>query len=367
MKPTNLSPVAPLQVRGREKIGQDLRPYIMAEVGTNHNRDLATARTLLRELAQGGCDCAKFQIYEANEIVSAGVRASAYGLDSLYGDISAREMFSQFLQTPKAWFPELRDYCHELGMDFSATIHGPNGLAWAERIGLDVVKIASMDHNNIPFLSSLCNRLPAPILISFGMAQLDDVDASIRLLRTHAPGAGVFHCCAVYPPTPEELRLGNIPFLRARHEVPVGFSDHAMGLEAALEARKAGAWFFEKHLTLDRRQKGPDHPFAMQPDEFAEYIRTLRASQPGSPAAPAAFVPPSEREMKNRAAYLKSVVTTRDLPAGHRLSADDVYLARPASGIPPKELDKTLGCVLKHPLPAETILQWSDLQKPGTS
>lgn len=350
-----------LSVRGRPKIGATLRPYIMAEIGTNHNRDLATARTMLREIAAAGCDCAKFQIYEPDEIVSAGVRASAYGLDKLYGDISAREMFARHLQTPKEWFPELRDLCHELGMDFSATIHGPQGLRWAEQVGLDVVKIASMDHNNLPFLRSLVNRLPAPILVSFGMAQLSDIDATVQALAPHGPGSGFFHCCAVYPPRPEELRLGNLPFLARRHGAIFGFSDHAMGVEAALAARAAGAVLFEKHITLDRAQSGPDHPFAMQPEEFAEYIATLRATPLGRPEAPAEFVPPSARELRNRGEYLKSIIIRRDLPAGHRLTGDDVYLARPASGIPPGELENVLGRRLTRPVAAEEILQWDRL------
>lgn len=353
--------IPPLDVRGMPKIGADLPPYIMAEVGTNHNRDLATARTLVREIAAAGCDCVKFQIYEPNEIVSAGVRAAAYGLDSTYGDISAREMFERHLKTPKEWFPELRDLCHELGMDFSATIHGAHGLAWAEQTGLDVVKIASMDHNNVPFLGSLVNRLSAPILVSFGMAQLPDIDATATLLAKHRAGAGFFHCCAVYPPSPDEVRLTNIPYLHNRLSAHLGFSDHTMGNDAAVEARAAGARFFEKHITLDRGQIGPDHPFAMQPDEFADYISALKRIRCGAPAAPDAFVPPSARELRNRGEYLKSVIARRDLPAGHCIGPDDVYLARPASGIPPRDLAQLLGSRVKQTVAAEAILQWSDV------
>lgn len=361
MSTLSLNESTALSVRGQPKIGAALRPYIMAEVGTNHNRDLATARTMLREIAAAGCDCAKFQIYEPDEIVSAGVRASAYGLDKLYGDISAREMFGRHLQTPKDWFPELRDLCHELGMDFSATIHGAHGLRWAEQVGLDVVKIASMDHNNLPFLRSLVNRLPAPILVSFGMGQLADIDATVKALAAHRPGSGFFHCCAVYPPKPEELRLGNLPFLAKRHGAIFGFSDHAIGVEAAVAARAAGAVLFEKHITLDRRQSGPDHTFAMQPEEFAEYIATLRATPRGRPKVPVEFVPPTARELRNRGEYLKSIIIRRDLPAGHRLTSDDVYLARPASGIPPGELENVLGRVLTRAAAAEEILQWDRL------
>jgi sialic acid synthase SpsE len=194
------SKIRELLVRGRPAIGPGHDAYIIAEIGTNHNRSLETAKAMLRAVAEAGCDCAKFQVYEPDEIVSGRVRASDYGLDSLYGDISAQQMFEQYLKTPKEWFPELRDLCHTLGMDFAATIHGLHGLNWAREVGLDIVKIASMDHTNLPFLRSLVNMLHVPILVSLGMAGLKDVDAVVTTLTKHEIGVGLFHCCAVYPP-----------------------------------------------------------------------------------------------------------------------------------------------------------------------
>src|SRR5260221_10307640 len=116
-----------LNVRGRPAIGAGLPAYVIAEIGTNHNGSLDTVKRMLHALARSGCDCAKFQVYEPDEIVGGRVRASEYGFDTIYGDISAQEMFERHLKTPKSWFPELRDLCHALGMDFAATIHGPDG------------------------------------------------------------------------------------------------------------------------------------------------------------------------------------------------------------------------------------------------
>ena len=214
------------------------------------------------------------------------MRAAEYGLDRVYGDISARTMFEEHLKTPKQWFPELRDLCRELGLDFAATIHGPHGLTWALRIGLDVVKIASMDHTNLPFLRSLVNVVQAPILISFGMAREADVAAAVQALEGHRPGVGLFHCSAVYPPKPEEIRLANIGYLRGRFQVPVGFSDHTVDTEAALAARAGGAMFFEKHVTLDHTHPGPDHPFAMEMEPLKEYMSKLKAAPLGQPGHP---------------------------------------------------------------------------------
>lgn len=349
-------------VRGRQAIGPELESYVIAEIGTNHNRSFETAREMLDALAGTGCDCAKFQVYEPDEIVSARVRASDYGFDGLYGDISAQEMFERHLKTPKTWFPALRDLCHSLGMDFSATIHGASGLAWARETGLDIVKVASMDNTNLPFLRSLVNAVDAPILVSLGMASLSDADAVFAATREHERGLGLFHCCSIYPPGPGELRLPNIPFLVQRYPVPVGFSDHTVETEDALGARRLGAMMFEKHVTLDRTQPGPDHSFAMEMGPFKAYVDALKR-QPVEEAPAGEFLDVSERERLNRLVALKSIISRRSLEAGHVLSDDDVYLARPGSGIEPGALPQVMGRRLARPVAAETPLQWEDVER----
>jgi sialic acid synthase SpsE len=353
-----------LHVRRRAAIGPGLPAYVIAEIGTNHNQSLATATAMLEALAKTGCDCAKFQIYEPDEIVSGRVRAADYGFETIYGDISAQEMFERHLKTPKAWFPALRDLCRSLGMDFAATIHGAQGLRWARAIGLDLVKVASMDHTNLPFLRSLVDAVDAPILVSLGMASLSDADAAFDAVQAHRGGAGLFHCCSIYPPEPGELRLENIPFLRRRYPLPIGFSDHMTGTDEALAARALGAMMSEKHVTLDRTQPGPDHPFAMDMAAFAEYVAALKQRQPDERTAPTGtFADPSPREIANRPLALKSIISRRALAAGQVLTEADVYLARPGSGIPPAALPAVLGRPLIRSIPAETPLQWHDLDR----
>ena len=350
-----------LEIRGRTAIGPAREAYVVAEIGTNHNRSLTTATALIHALAGTGCDCVKFQIYEPDEIVSAGIRAADYGLDAQYGDISAQEMFERHLKTPKEWFPRLRDLCHELGMDCAATIHGANGLSWALESKPDLIKIASMDHNNLPLLGSLVNVVGVPLLVSVGMAGLRDIDAAVEATRRHAPGVGLFHCCALYPAEPAELRLSNIPLLLERYSVPVGFSDHALGAAPALQARAAGAMMFEKHVTLDRTQPGPDHGFAMEMQPFTAYVAALKETRRTDVAATAPFLDPVERELEDRTQYVKSIITRRPLGAGHVLTLDDVYLARPGSGIAPDRLPRVVGRIVVRPISAETPLQWDDL------
>jgi sialic acid synthase SpsE len=349
-----------INLRGKPRIGNDCSPYLIAEIGTNHNQDIHIARTLVRAVADAGFDCAKFQSYEANEIVSANVRASDYGLEQYYGDISAAEMFDKFLKTPKEWFPELRDLCRQYGIDCATTIHGPHGLAWAREMDFDLIKIASMDHNNLPFLRSLVNAIDAPILISFGMAALADIDDAVATLSSHRPGVGILHCVSIYPPRSEELRLANIPFLRQRFPVPVGFSDHSDDAITSLAALSLGSRLFEKHVTLDKTSHGPDHPFALEPDQMKAYVNGLRILADGLDLGE--FEEPTSNESAIRASYLKSIVATRDLPIGHKLQAGDLTMVRPGNGIPPKDMDAVIGRVLRSPLQQGALLAWVDLE-----
>jgi N,N'-diacetyllegionaminate synthase len=349
-----------LHARGRPVIGEGLPPYVIAEIGTNHNQDFDLAKQMVQQIAQAGADCAKFQIYEPDEIVNAQVKASEYGLEALYGDVSTQEMFRNHLQTPKEWFPRLVEECHQHNLDCAVTIHGENGLAWVMDQEVDLIKIASMDHTNTPFLQSLVNVVNVPILISFGMAELDDIEKAAQVLAQHTLGFAMFHCVAIYPPEPEELRLHNIVYLQKQFDAHVGFSDHAEDTVTATAALALGAQFFEKHVTTDKTQAGPDHPFALEMDELATYVEQLKHLQPALGGTE--FIPPCQREIKNRHAYVKSVTTKRDLSTGHCIDASDVYLVRPGTGIVPGDLSRVIGKTLIRDVSAETPLQWEDVE-----
>jgi len=348
-----------INLNGKPAIGDKSNPYLIAEIGTNHNQDIQNARDLVKAVAEAGFDCAKFQTYEPDEIVSDSVRASDYGLDKYYGDISAANMFNKYLKTPKEWFPELRDLCRQCGIHCATTIHGAHGLAWAQKMNFDLIKVASMDHNNLPFLRSLVNSINAPILVSFGMADLTDIDAAVEILSLHRLGVGLFHCVSVYPPRPEELRLANIPYLRERFSIPVGFSDHADDVITSLAALSLGSRLFEKHVTLDKNSHGPDHPFALEPDQMKSYVKGIRTLAGGLDSGD--FQSPQRNETAIRASYLKSVVAAHDLSAGHKLKAEDLVLLRPGTGIPPKDIENVIACTTMRALKKGSVLTWDDL------
>jgi len=349
-----------INLNGKPRIGDGLPPYLIAEIGTNHNQEIEIARSLVEKIAENGFDCAKFQTYEADEVVGCALRSSDYGLDKYYGDISALELFDRHLKTPKKWFPELRDLCHQYGIDCATTIHGAHGLEWAKKMNFDLIKIASMDHTNLPFLRRIVNNIDAPILISFGMAELSDIDAAVKLLKPHNAGLGIFHCVSIYPPNPEEMRLSNISFLRQRFSEPIGFSDHADDIITSMAALALGARLFEKHVTLNKKTRGPDHLFALEPHQIRSYVSGLRNLAEGIDSGE--FEAPTSKESTARSSYLKSIVAAHDLPAGRKLEAGDLTLVRPGNGIPPKDFDAVIGRVVRRSLQKGAVLIWDDLE-----
>lgn len=348
-----------IRVNNKSLIGDFTSPYLIAEIGTNHDQKLGTAIDLVIAAANAGFDCAKFQTYEPHEIVSGEVRASEYGLDKYYGDISAVDMFERYLKTPKSWFPQLKEVCQDYGIDCATTIHGAHGLAWANKVGFDVIKIASMDHNNFPFLLSLVNQIEAPVLISFGMAELEDIDEAISILKEHKKGLGLLHCVSLYPPKPDELRLFNIKFFTDRYGVPVGFSDHTDDVITSLAASAFGACVFEKHITLNKDGNGPDHAFALEPSEMKSYVRGIRSL--AEEQASRTFSAPKKNEVAIRQAYMKSIVIVDDLPKGHIIKSTDIALIRPGKGLAPKEFSHVINKKLNKSLNRGHLLSWNDL------
>ena len=352
-----------LIIRKKIKISKSNDPYIIAEIGTNHNRNYNIAKKMIYDLSKTNCNCIKFQIYEPFEIVSKNIKSSEYGLDKIYGNISAEKMFKNYLVTPKKWFPKLKNLCHSLGLDFAITIHGENGLKWAKKINPDLIKIASMDHTNIPFIKKIINNLNVPILASVGMADLKDVKRLHKTLKKHNAGFGIFHCCSVYPSNKNEIRLSNISYLIKKLNLLTGFSDHTIGKISSGRARALGATFFEKHVTLNKKLKGPDHPFALEIKYFKNFVKYVSRQKIKNSKKKLKFKNIGPKEKKNRLLYLKSIIVKKNLKIGYRINKKYIYFARPGNGIPPYKFEKILGLRVKKNFYAEDILDQNFLTK----
>jgi len=344
---------------------KNIKNFVIAEIGTNHNRSKKKAIEMINQVAGTKCDCVKFQIYEPSEIVSKKVMAKDYGLNKIYGNISAHEMFKKNLVTPKSWFPELKKLCHKRNMAFAVTIHGENGIKWAKKNKPDIIKIASMDHNNFPFIKKIINNLKVPILVSLGMAQIGDVKTLVGILKLHKYGFGLFHCTSLYPPKITESRLLNIPYLINTFQIPIGFSDHFEKAEASKKAKLYGATFFEKHITLDPYDIGPDHKFAMPIKSLKKYITDLEKIKFSKKLKlkSYSFLPLSSREKKIRLKYTKSIIVKSIITKNSKILKNKIYISRPGTGIEPKFYQKVVGKVSNRNLYPDQVLQWKHIKK----
>lgn len=337
--------------------------FVIAEIGTNHNKKISQAISMINKIGKTSCDAIKFQIYEPHEIVNKKITSREYGLHKIYGNIPAQKMFKNFLKTPKSWFPRLKNLCHKKKKYFGITIHGENGLKFAKRIKPDFVKIASMDHNNFPFLEKIINKIKSPLIVSLGMAKIHDIKILVKLLKKHRYGFNLLHCTSLYPPQKNELRMSNILYLRNKFKIPIGFSDHSLKYEVALQAKRYGAKIFEKHVTIDNKLKGPDHSFALNIKLLDQYIHKLKKNRFILRASrkKLKFKNISFREKNIRQKYLKSIITSKNLPIGTVIKKSDLYITRPGNGIEPRFLNNVIGKKIRKNKLAETIINWKDL------
>jgi len=347
----------------KQNIVNNFKNFFIAEIGTNHNQKKSIVKKMIKEIAKSGCQCVKYQIYEPDEIVNKKIMVSDYNLQKFYGNISAHLMFDKYLKTPKKWFPDLINYASRYNLKTAVTIHGDNGLAWAVKNKPDFIKIASMDHNNFPFLKKALKALKVPILVSLGMAKLEDISILIKILSKYKYGYGVFHCVSLYPPKPSELRLENILFLKKKYKIPVGFSDHSANNKAAIAAKNYGASFFEKHITLNQKMIGPDHAFAINVKKLKNYVTKISKSNYIQDTK-VKFKKLSRREKIIRKKYLKGLIASKNIKKNTIIKSCHIKICRPlGSGIEPKYFSKILGKKLNFSIKQDDNFKKSDFYK----
>jgi len=332
-------------------------PYSIAEMGTNHDRDRTVAKQLIDAAAQAGVDAIKYQVYHPGDIVSKKIDAEEYGFEEYYEGDTAYEVFEDHLRLPRKWFAELTAYADDQGLDNIATVQCPDCAGFVADHNVQAFKLASMDLTHVPLLESLA-EFDLPVILSTGMGSLSEIDTAVSTLRENGHNdLAVLHCVSNYPTDPNELNLRNIQTIRDAFEVPAGFSDHTLSTVAPALAVGYGASIIEKHLTLDRSREGPDHPFALEPDELSELVENIELARQagGSPARAL-----TDRDKRDE--YRRSIVADIDLTAGETITADAVRFARPGDGIEPGAIDVVTGMELQRDVPAERVLTWDHLK-----
>lgn len=346
-----------VQVGGRT-IGSTAPVFVIAEAGVNHNGDLALARELVRAAARAGADAIKFQTFEPRELATRDAAKADYQVATTGGEESQREMLER-LALPEAAFRELKADAEHLGLVFLSSPFDAPSVQLLDALGVAAFKLGSGELTNHPLLEELA-RIGRPLLLSTGMATLDEVeDAAAVLARSGSPPVVWLHCVSSYPAPHDQANLRAIETLRLAVGGPVGMSDHSDGWEVALGAVALGACVIEKHLTLSRTLPGPDHRASLEPDELRAMIGQIRRLES---ALGTGIKAPAPCEASTREVARKSLVAARDLPAGARIGPTDLKAKRPGTGLPPSLLPAVTGRILGKPLAGDEPLTWDHLR-----
>jgi N-acetylneuraminate synthase/N,N'-diacetyllegionaminate synthase len=337
---------------GSRRIGSGEPCFIAAEIGINHNGDMALARSMIAAAAEAGASAVKFQNYYTEDFLSDRSLTYEYVSGGKTVIESQFDMFKR-CELSAVQLGQLRDYTESRGVEFFSTPTSERGLAELAALGAPLVKNGSDYLGHLPLIRAMA-RTGIPTVLSTGMATLEDIEDAVQAYR----GAGgrdlvLLHCTSSYPTPDTDVNLNKIITLTAAFDCHVGFSDHTWGTLAAQGACMLRACFIEKHFTTSQDLPGPDHGFSSTPEELAELVSAIRRLELMRGEA---RIGPVLSEAVSREQYRLSCVAAADLLAGHVLGDADIIFRRPGNGIPPKDVGRFIGRKLAVPLAKGQLL-----------
>ena len=325
--------------------------YIIAEIGINHNGRIDLAHQLIDAAIAAGADAVKFQTYVTDELVTHDAMQAEYQTTNTGSKSFQAEMLRQY-ELPFSAFLELQDHCNQSSIDFISTAFDAVSLDFILSLNPVCLKWASGELTNRPLLEQAAES-GLPLLLSTGMSTFTDVSQALDWLDNRMPVA-ILQCVSNYPAAIEDQNLRAMQTMSAAFGHPAGFSDHTCGPYAAIAARSLGMAVLEKHFTLDKAMRGPDHQASIETDEFKELVQLVRAVEAGLGDG---IKRPCDAEIDVSRVARKSLVYRCDLSKGHILSAKDITAKRPGTGISPDQLQFILGRALAEAVKQDEMVQ----------
>lgn len=325
------------------------RTYVVAELGMNHDGSLARAKALMRAAAESGADAVKLQTHIAEAETLRDAPMPPYFKAEPRWDYFKRTAFS------RRQYGELKALARRLAVGFISSPFSEEAVDLLEEIGVDALKVPSGEVTNIPMLRRIA-RSGLPVLLSSGMSSWNELDLAVRTLRRGRGPLAVLQCTSRYPCPYESVGLNLIAQMEKRYHCPIGLSDHTTTLYASFAAVALGARVLERHFTLSKKAYGPDARFSLEPREFAELVRGVRAmdAMRSHPVDKDALC---RRLADMKRVFEKSLVTTRPLRRGERFAPDSVAVKKPGGGLPPKDLARVLAARAAKDIPADTLIR----------
>lgn len=333
-------------------VGAGAPCYVIAEAGANHDRDLDRAKGLIEVAARAGCDAVKFQTYTGSALYSKYTPPFEY-LEEISREPPARLL--DRIALPREWHAELKDHADSLGITWFSSPFDLTAVDALEKVGVACYKIASFEIVDLDLVRK-CAATGKPLVISTGMATLGEIEDALEVCESEGNDTvALLHCVSAYPASPHSANLKAMDTLKRAFGVPTGFSDHTLGIAVPIAAAALGADLIEKHFTTSRKLKGPDHPFALEPDELEAMVEGVRAAQ--SALGDGRKAGPTEEESGEMFQMARrSIVAKTDIPAGTVITREMLTAKRPGYGIKPKYLQWVVGRVAKRDIREDEVI-----------
>ncbi len=332
--------------------------FTIAEAGVNHNGSLVTAKRLVDAAVVAGADAVKFQTFKAENVVLKTAPKARYQKEITDATETQYEMLKK-LELTEQEFAELMDYCKQKDILFMSTPHDQESIDTLDGLGINVFKVGSGDITNLPYLRHMA-RKGKPLILSTGMSTLGEVEEAVNtIVSAGNEDLVLLHCVSNYPARVEDCNLRAMRTLETAFNLPVGFSDHTLGIQIALAAVAMGAKVIEKHFTLDKNMPGPDHKASLEPEELKTMVWGIRQIEQvfGN-----GIKKPAESEQDARLVSRKSIVISVDITKGEVITEKHLAIKRPGTGIKPKYYDYLLGRKVCRDIKADTLLSWKDIE-----
>lgn len=348
--------------RNIDFMGHD-QTIVIAEVGVNHNCDPGIAREMVDAAIEAGTDIIKFQRFIAAEEISQHAEKAEYQRHTT-GDEGSQLEMCQTLELPDVQLREMQEYCRSKQLPFLCTGFESNSVDYlVDVMGLKTLKVPSPEITNLPLLQQIGQK-GVGVILSTGASTLAEVALAIEtILQAGCPELALLHCVSEYPTPPDQANLRAMYVMREAFDIPVGFSDHTVGIEVAIAAAALGAAIIEKHFTLDRNMPGPDHQASLEPHELSAMIRGIRTANASLGDGKKRPMP---CEMANRSLIQKGVVCIAEhLPTGSTLTPEVIGVKRPflKNGVAPADLSKIIGMQITEELTYDQPLTWNSFHE----
>ena len=336
---------------GNKKIGGNNPTYIIAEIGSNHNKDKKIAKKMIDKAAEAGVDAVKFQTFQADKLYSK--KTPKFSKDKMkpYDLIKSIEL-------PRGWQKELCQYASKKKLHFLSSPFDFEAVDELHKIGVPAFKVASFEITDLELLKHIAKK-KKPVILSTGMASIEEIEEAIDVIKSQGnDNIVLLHCNSMYPSPIDIVNLNAINTMQAAFQIPIGFSDHTIGIHIPVAAVVSGARVIEKHITLDRKMKGPDHNFSIEPDELKQMVQNIRDVEKAMGTG-VKEISKKEKEMYEKGR--RSIIAAQDISKDTKITRSMLIVKRPGYGIKPKFIDIVVGKKAKKNISEDQWITWEDI------